>query len=470
MKKTLKILKIIVIVYLIYIIVFGLLIFKLPTYLKSNLHYDTETLLTPSDSLSYAYLVEDNNEAFNIRLSLIEKVENSIDLIYYKFKEDKAGEIFSGALLKKALAGIQITIIIDGTRSYKNQLFKTLATFKNITFQIYEPISPLFIMRAHNVLHDKILLIDDNYGLIGGRNIENRFLLKDNETVTLDRDVLIYSPLEKSEAGLEMKNYINELKTSKYVKTYKPKYKQSYDKYKDELIEKYHEYIFLNDYNLDLTLSEKGIKVDKVSFLRSPLNRGTKEPVLFNVINDLILLGDDIVIQSPYITKSYLMKKNFPKNNNKNITFLTNNLETNPNMFGLSGYVRIRKTLVKNYTLYESQKESAIHAKTITIGNNISIIGSQNIDHRSFFLSTESAVVIISEEFQEELNKKINAIIADSLLVKSDGSYEQKENVLPIKISTYKKIKIKLASWISSLFNEMLFKNITIIKQIDFKF
>lgn len=469
MKKILKVLKIIIVTYLIYIVVFGLLIFKWPTYIKSSINYDVNELLTPTDANSYAYLVEGTKEAFDIRLSLILKAKKSIDLTYYKFKDDKAGEIFSGALLKKADQGIKITIIVDGTRSYKNLLFKTLATHKNITLQIYEPLSPIFIMRSHNVLHDKILLIDENFGLIGGRNIENRFLLEDSETITLDRDVLVYSSEEKSEVGIEMKNYINELKSSKYVKTYQPKYKNSFNSYKNELINKYLDFSLLNEYNLDLKLNEKGIKVDKVSFIRSPLNRGTKEPVLFNVINDLITAGDDIVIQSPYITKSYLMKKNFQAFDDKNITFLTNNLETNPNMFGLSGYIRIRKTLAKNYTLYESQKENAIHAKTITIDQDISIVGSQNIDHRSFFLSTESVVIIVSSDFQKELNKKINNIIADSLLVKSNGNYEPKENIEPIKRSTYKKIKLKLASWFSPLFSEMLFKQITIYKEINLK-
>lgn len=460
MKKSLNILKIIIIVYLVYAIIFGLLIFKWPKYLKSDLNYDTNKMLVPSEADSYAYLVEGSDEAFNVRLGLIEKAKESIDMIYYKYLQDEAGEIFSGALLKRADEGLKITITMDGLRPSRKKIHKTLAAHPNITFQIYEPLSLLFIHRTHNVMHEKILLIDDNYGLIGGRNIASRFLLEDNDAITLDRDVLVYSSDDKSEAGLQMKEYLTELSKSKYVKDYNKKNRKSYDEYKEKMILKYEGYRLLNEYDLDLVLSEKGVAVDKVSFVRSPLKRGTKEPVLFNVTKDLFALSDNIVIQSPYITKSRLMKKEFLENENKNITFITNNLETNPNMFGLSGYVRIRNRLAKDYTVYEHQMENSIHAKTITIGNNISIIGSQNIDHRSFFLSTESAVVILSEDFQDVLNVELNNLIDQSLLVNEDGSYSHNENIDPVERSLYKRIKVKMFSWFSSLFNEMLFKKL----------
>lgn len=460
MKKVLKIFKIVLVAFLVYALVFGLLIFKWPKYAQSDLNYEADKMLIPSEANSYAYLVETSKEAFNVRLGLLEKAEKTIDMIYYQYLDDEASEIFSGALLKRADEGLEITIIIDGLRPFRKKTHKTLAAHENIKFQIYEPLSVLFVRRTHNVMHEKILLIDDNYGLIGGRNIANRFLLEDNDTVTLDRDVLVYSSNEKSEAGLEMKEYFKELSESKYVKDYKKKNKKSFLNYKEEMIFKYENYRSLNEYDLDAVLNLKGVAVDKVSFVRSPLNRGTKEPVLFNVTKDLFALSDNIVIQSPYITKSRLMKKEFFPDNNKNITFITNNLETNPNVFGLSGYVRLRNNLAKNYTVYEYQRENSIHAKTITIGNNISIIGSQNMDHRSLFLSTESAVVILSEDFQNVLNVELDNLIADSLLVNEDGSYAPNENVEPIKRKTFKKIKVKVASWFSVLINEMLFKNI----------
>ena len=124
MKKILKILKIVVITFLIYGVVFGLLILKWPKYVSSDLNYDANNMVIPSEANSYAYLVETSQEALNVRLGLVEKAEKTIEMIYYQYLDDKAGEIFSGALLKRADEGLEITVIIDGLRPVRRKLTK----------------------------------------------------------------------------------------------------------------------------------------------------------------------------------------------------------------------------------------------------------------------------------------------------------------------------------------------------------
>lgn len=451
----------IIIVYLVYLLVFGLLIYKLPIVVSSNIEYDTDLMMTPSDANSYAYLVEDVDEAMDIRLGMIEQAVETIDVSYYKYLPDKAGEIFSGALLKRADEGIKIRIIVDGNSFSKGKMFKTLNSHENITYLAFETNSLLLVSKFHNVLHDKLLLIDENYGIIGGRNISNRFLDSGNRVVTLDRDVLVYSSEEKSEAGIQMKDYFDELESSKYTKLFQNKYKESYGIYKEEMINLYENHR-LNGYDFQEQLNLNGVAVERVTFVRGPLNRFTKEPIVYNVTNELMKSSNDIVIQSPYILKSYMMEMYFSTNKEKNVTLITNNMGTNPNLPSLSGYVRNRKKLAANYNLYELQKDKSIHAKSITIGNDISIIGSQNMDHRSMFLSTESQVVIYSEEFQDKLNIELNYLKDNSLKVNADGSYETKEGIIPIKNSIIKRIFVRISSFITAFFNEMLLRYIQI--------
>lgn len=453
-----SLLKKIGIAYLIYVLLFGVLIFKLPVVVGSDLDYDTDLMLTSSDDNSYAYVVEDIDEAMNIRLSLIEKATNTIDLSYYKYLPDESGEKFTGALLKRADEGIKIRIVIDGNSYSKGRMFKTLNSHKNVEYYIFEPNSLITLTKFHNVLHDKLLLIDENYGLVGGRNISDRFLDGENRVVTLDRDVLVYSENKKSDVGIQMKEYFDELTTSKYTVLKKNKFREKYNTYKELTIDKYKKHRE-NGYDLDLALRE-AVKIERATFVRSPINRFTKEPVLFNVVQDLMKERNDIVIQSPYITKSYLMKMHFPLNNDKNITFITNNMGTNPNLPGLSGYVRLRKNLATNYNVFEVQKENSIHAKSITIGDDISIIGSQNMDHRSMFLSTESSIVIYSKDFQIKLNEKLNHLKDNALKVDSDGNYIKNENTSKAKNNIFKRIVVRIFSWITTFFNEMLIKTI----------
>lgn len=448
-----KFFKIFIIIYVSYALITGLLIFKIPIVVKSDLLYDTSLMTTKSDSDTYAYLVEDIDEAMNVRLGLIEEATETINITYYKYLMDEAGQILSGALLTRADEGIKINIILDSRSYSKNKNLRSLISHENVTYKVYEPSSLLFIHHIQNTLHDKILTIDQKYGLIGGRNVTDRFLI-DNDVNVLDRDVLIFSKEKECETVLQMNDYYEELFTSKYAKLYKRKNRVKYQETRDEMKEKYFEHR-LNGYDF-ISAIETATKVERATFVRSPLNRMQKEPIMFNVVNQLMENSDNIIIQSPYITKSRLMKKYFPYDETKNITFITNNMQTNPNIPSLSGYIRIRKKLATLYNVYEIQTTDSIHAKTITIGDNISIIGSLNIDHRSMFLSTESSVVIYSEEFQEVLNVQLNELIEQSLLVNEDGTYEENNNVIEIEKNNFKKAVVRFTSWISWFFNEML--------------
>lgn len=449
-----RIFKVLLIIYIANLFVSGLLIFKIPVVVTSDLEYDLSLMTTRSDMNTYAYLVEDIDEAMNVRLGLIEEAEETIDITYYKYLMDEAGQIISGSLLKRADEGIKIRIILDSRSYINNKYFKALISHDNITYKVYEPTSLIFIHRVQNTLHDKILIIDQKYGLIGGRNITERFLIDDDKDKVLDRDVLIFGKDDECETVIQMSIYYKELFNSKYAKLYRRKYKDKYEEIRDEMKDKYYNHR-LNGYDFILSI-ETATKVERATFVRSPLNRMQKEPVLFNIVSELMELSDDITIQSPYITKSRLMKKHFPIDETKNITFITNNMTTNPNIPSLSGYIRIRKELAKLYNLYEIQTENSIHAKTITIGDSISIIGSQNMDHRSMFLSTESSVIIYSKEFQEVLNIKLDDLIEQSLLVNEDGEYVENDNVIKIEKNIFKRVIVRFTSLISFFFNEML--------------
>ena len=451
MRKTLKILKYILIGYLIYFLVLGVLIFKLPVYKNSGISYDIEAMKSVNGNDNYAHIVETPKEALDVRLALLNEATSTINIAYYMFYSDSLGQTIAGILLKKADEGIKINIIIDNKLFRKTKMMKTLSAHSNINLYKYERKSLLLPFALQNSLHDKILTIDNKYGLIGGRNLLDRFFFENTLNQTNDRDVLIFSKLNSNSAVLKMNEYVDELINSNkthLVKTKNRNYQNIYyEKYLDNLD---------TTYNFN-SIIDNAIKVDNITFIRSPLNRLNKEPVVFNVIKELSKDSEKIIIQSPYIVKSRLMAKEFNLPHD-NVTFITNSLANNPNFFATSGYLRLRNKLAKNGNLYEMQFPIGNHAKSVIIDDDISIIGSQNLDPRSFYLSTESAVVIYSKEFNEALEEKFNDLINNSLLVTEKGKYVANDNVTENKLSTFKKIILYLVSGLSAPFNEMLFK------------
>lgn len=447
-KRIRKIITITLLSLISYLFIFGILIFKIPYSKPSDLKYDSEEMLVKKED-QYASIAEEPQEALDLRLSLINEAKNCINIVYYMFESDRSGEIIGGLLLKKADEDVKINIIVDNKFFRKTTLFKTFIAHPNINVYRFERFSLLMPFTLHNSLHDKFITIDNKYSLIGGRNIGDRFYFPDSKMQTDDRDVLVFSKENDNDATLAMNEYTLELISSRYTKLMKTT--MSYQE--NEYLSNYLNY-FDDSYDFQKVINE-AIAVDNITFVRSPLNRFNKEPVLFNTINDLASNSDNLIIQSPYITISKAMKKNFACAD-KDITFITNSVAINPNPFATSGYLRIRNKLALDYQVYESQRPIGDHAKSIIIGDDIAIIGSQNIDHRSFYLSTESAVVIYSKQFRDALNEKFDLIIADSLLVNSDGEYEINDNVEVAPLKKSKEIFLTLLSWLSSLFKEML--------------
>lgn len=456
-----KLLKKVLIISLIYIFVFGLIIFKIPYVMSSDISYDISQIKTVQEEQTYAYLVEDIPTALAIRIALIDSAESSVDIAYYTITSGKASDIFYGALLRKANQGVKVRIIVDGSvsSSFYKPDFKAVASHPNIKYTLYDKFNPFLIHGVHNTLHDKLLIVDNRYGLIGGRNITDRFLIEDeSRQLAYDRDVLLISDNQDNSVITQMKDYYEELFNLEFNKLKNIKNHKRYLSEVERMMFAFTEYCnTLDDFENYLSQElENKVPIDNATFVRDPLNRFNKSPIIFTTISQLSRDYDEIFIQSPYFTSSRLLKKYYSISDDTKITLLTNNLTTNPNLFASSGYIRIREKLARNTTLYEFQHKNSLHAKTFTMGDDISIIGSINMDHRSVFLSTESVVIIYSKEFQKVLNNQLDNLLNQSLVVDEQGEYILKEDVEEIKPSKAKIILTKIVSYITHLVSEML--------------
>ena len=360
-------------------------------------------------------IIDDPKVAFDLRLELIARAEKEIKISSLLFSSYESGSILYGALLKKADEGVKVTIITDSFNTKKDKVFKAIASHPNFSYSTFEPNNILIPSTLQHIMHDKVFVIDQRYAIINGRNLSDKFYKVESSTFSLDRDLLIFNTNEDLPIIKEMSEYVNLLVDSKYSKlaNYSPN-----EGIYASLIAEFETYLEETFTPFDFS---ENIVVANATFVRSPLNRGNKEPVLFNVIKSLAEDEDDIIIRSPYFTSSRLMKKEAFFVEDKNYTLLTNNMNSNPNLMATSNYLLNRKNLVKSHTLYEFQGSHKIHGKAVVIGNEISIIGSQNFYHRSMFLSTESFVVVYSKEFNNALRSSLSSLMEQSLLVQNNG-------------------------------------------------
>lgn len=412
-------------------------------------------------------LVEDGDTALKIRLDWIAQANNSIDLAYHSLHDGIVTDVLLASLIEAADRGVQIRILMDGIFHglYFSQYdLRYLFQFHpNIEYRLYEPLDLLRPWTWNNRLHDKLMIVDDKFALISGRNLGDRYYLPPTKgkNIAIDRDLILYNLDQKllpSSGIAQMKDYFNMLWTHPYTANQKVKQtrrtkqravqKQVQLSSKLKIARTTHP-----EYFTDTTtwIKLNSVPAKQITLIHNPIQRGNKEPWVWAELVRLMELADtSVIIQSPYVIPTKAMLKYIDSQAliSKEITLITNSLAISPNFFAVSGYLA-KKNLIETYItqVWEYFGPGSLHAKAIAIDNELSIIGSFNIDARSSFLSTETMIVVHSEELNHLLRQAIKERISttDTVL----------ENYPP-PISWHKALGVRVIQPLVKIFDYLL--------------
>lgn len=424
MQRLKKVVFILFLSYIIYCLFFGIFIFRIhePLADKSEFKYITNTLGrkdTEDNWQDSVVLLEDGPQSGVARIDMIEQAENTIDVAYYTLHKGAVTNTFLGLLLDAADQGVQVRILLDGIfhnlRGNLKDAVYSFADHPNVELKYYEPLHLLKPWTWNNRLHDKLIVVDEKFAIIGGRNIGDKYFVKaEQEPFVEDRDVLIINQQLSNQSVIhDMKRYFQELWNHDYSeppikKVSNGQQKKGQKKSKELLQELNHAKLKQpNLFNRSIDWNDLSIGTEKITFIHNPIQRLNKEPWVWLEINHLMESAKkSIVIESPYVIPTNKMMKysdqiSIPQ---ENITIITNSLTSTPNPLAFSGYLRHVDNIVeKGLNLLEYIGPNSIHGKTYIIDHDKSVIGSFNLDSRSTFLSTESMVIIESTEFADHL-------------------------------------------------------------------
>ncbi|TNF53087.1 hypothetical protein EP227_06480, partial [bacterium] len=165
---------------------------------------------TPDDPQHFVSILNIGQDALLARLHLIRAARKSIDLQTYIWANDEVGQLVFHELLEAARRGVQVRLIVDQVTVTEDPvLLARLATaHKNLEISFYNPTfsrgqttpltlttGVLFSFRKINQrMHNKVLIIDEQIGIVGGRNIENKYYDYSGEYNFKDRDVIVIGP------------------------------------------------------------------------------------------------------------------------------------------------------------------------------------------------------------------------------------------------------------------------------------
>lgn len=403
--------------------------------------------------------LENGDDAMITRAWLSENAQKTIDIQYFIFSLDNVGLIAVDYIVRAADRGVKIRILVDDILvEADEEKLLTLASHKNITIKIYNPvinIGKTIFQKLKNLKHDfrgsnqrmhnKTFIVDNQVVITGGRNIADEYFDYDHEYNFRDRDVLLIGGVSKN--ILQSFNEFWQSPISQNVTSILDS--TAYMLHPEEKFERLHQYA-CDSSNFWPQVREK-IKtvphafdaiqksgelqwVDDVEFVSDVpgKNDGTKglagggatTTALINLVKQA---KKSIVIQSPYLITTDLGKNLFKDAiaRGVDIKIMTNSLASTDNLQAFSGYQRDReKLLTTGIKLYEYKPDAAIrhkimtgalqkkidytpvfglHAKSMVIDGAITVIGTFNLDPRSANLNTECVTIIHSEKIAKSV-------------------------------------------------------------------
>lgn len=409
-----------------------------------------------------AVIIEDNEEALKIRLKMIADAKESVVLSTFDFRSDNAGKDMLAALLNAAERGVKIEIFADGFNSIiqmeGNDYFYALSSHPNIKVIIYNQINLLKPWDALGRMHDKYVIIDDSCYILGGRNTFGYFLGDYQGHKNYDRDVLVYNNGSEESSIYQVKSYYENISSQDYCKVFhddeslakKKKVinaKQELKERYEGLLEKYEGFL---DEPYDYV--KNTFETNTINLLSNPTHLYSKEPVLYYGLVELAKQAkEEVKIHTPYIICNDYMYEGLKSIGNKT-TIMTNSAENNGNLFGSIDYLKYKgKIIGTGVQIKEYEGGVSYHGKSMTIDDDIAVVGSFNIDMRSAYIDTELMLVINSKEVTSQLKANMEEYEKQAATVKNETEYSYVPKGMEMKPLSSKKKNIKF--WLGPVMN-----------------
>ncbi|ADU30633.1 phospholipase D-like domain-containing protein [Evansella cellulosilytica] len=474
MKRLIKIITLVALSYLLYAFIFGVVIFSFHEPNSSDKSINTMSQLVGSEvSNDRVALIEGREASFVSRINLIENAQQSIKMTSHSVHHGESTDILFGSLLEAADRGVQVQVLLDGIfhnlRGSARGVHYAFYEHPNIEIKLYEPLSLARPWTWNNRLHDKVLIVDDQKAMIGGRNIGDKYFIDDYEGGNHDRDVVIINNEQRSSnSGVEeLNNYFSKIWDHQYSQhtisnlSYfqKSRANGKSEYLAENLLEQKAKQPHL--FHQDIDWIETSFPTKNITLIYNPIERMNKDPIVWKQISLLMEEAtQSVLVQSPYVIPTDEMLQNLKKENITvdDIVLSTNSLSNSPNVFAISGYLNNRERLVnEGVNIFEYQGPEAIHGKTIVFDQQLSLVGSFNIDARSSFLSTETMVVIDSEELAKEIEQQISDNhLSNSLKVNEQNGYVSSLSIKESDVPFLKRIIVTTLSLFTRSFDFML--------------
>lgn len=387
-------------------------------------------------------ILETGTESLKYRMSLIQAAEKSIDLQYYTMHDDTSANLLLEALLEAAGRGVRVRFLIDHISIKEvGPTLGVLDGVKNIEVRVFNPpytrdqgyIARLLsytrdIGKVFKRMHNKALIADNQFAIMGGRNLGDEYFEAHKDHQFKDTDILAAGPMA-ARISHSFDNYWNgeDAFPIEYIR--RPVYsKKKIDKLRKELREQWQKQLQTEDgkktlqsdiirelqnKHLALVWAKGELWADESEKINQAADDAESKPL--DRMQELVTKAkQEFIIVSPYFVPkeegvewlASLVQRGIK------VRVLTNSLASTDVVAVHTGYRKYREELLKKgIELYEfkaidhkhprqrlfggtAPAHAVLHTKMYVLDRETLLIGSFNLDPRSTSLNTEIAMVI----------------------------------------------------------------------------
>ena len=338
-------------------------------------------------------LLLNGEEKFPELIKALENAKSHIHLEYYIYENDVTGNQIAEMLIKKAKEGLEVRFLYDdfGSHGLTKPFIQKLKDAGVQTAPFYKIKWYALANRINYRNHRKIVIIDGYVGFVGGINMSDKYrndLIPKNKLFWRDTHLMVMGQATS-----------------------------------------YLQYLFMCDWNF---CSPNKLVYNELYFPEIPLNNtieddvvqiaasgpDSSQPVIFySLLESISAAKKSIYITSPYFIPGESLMDAL-------IIAIQSGLDVKVLVPGISDSKMVNAAASAYYTellqyganIYKYNK-GFVHAKTMVIDDDLAIIGSANMDYRSFDLNFEVNAMVYSKNITKELKEAFENDLKESVQI-----------------------------------------------------
>jgi len=343
--------------------------------IKLNLN-NNKSILTTCNYITPYFTGKD---ALDAMMDSVLQAKHHIHLQSYIIENDAVGTLWRDVLIQKASQGVKVRIIFDDVGSWhlpRNYINMLIA--KGVDVESFAAVRyPWLTSKINYRNHRKILIVDGKVGYMGGVNIADRYYSGGDYIIWRDTHIKIEGEaVPDLQSSFLLDWYFITEKTILERKQYYPLFTLPFHTCYTQIITSGPDSDFANimqSYFTAITQAKKHLYIITPYF--------TPNETILNAIKVASLSGVDVRIM-------------LPKKSDSTIVHLSSR----------SYFTELMEAQVKIYLFHSGYN----HSKVISIDGNFCIIGSANMDNRSFEHNFEISAIVYNREVTHKVEERFH--------------------------------------------------------------